>query len=156
MSGPRDSSQDNSSADQERVLGEPSNEELSQSGDDPAPPPGSVPLFREGGFKFPKALLEGGGSDILRNPITHGLQEYLLSESILDVNTSIEGVLLYMLEQAYANRDKNWPELLLSFSWFPRVLGDVGQAKRDARWQWITEHEPADPDSCLTTPGHTF
>ena len=62
MSGPRDSSQDNSSADQERVLGEPSNDEQSQNGDDPAPAPGSLSLFRDGGFKFPKALLEGAGS----------------------------------------------------------------------------------------------
>ena len=61
MSGPRDSSQDNSSADQERVLGEPSNDEQSQNGDDPAPAPGSLSLFRDGGFKFPKALLEGAG-----------------------------------------------------------------------------------------------
>ena len=95
MSGPQDSSQDNSSADQERVLGEPSNDEQSQNVNDHVPAPGSLSLFRDGGFKFPKALLEGGGSDILRNPIAHGLQEYLLSESILDVNTSIEGVLLY-------------------------------------------------------------
>ena len=62
MSGPRDSSQDNSSADQERVLGEPSNDEQSQNGDDPAPAPGSLSLFRDGGFKFPKALLEGAVS----------------------------------------------------------------------------------------------
>ena len=135
MSGPHESSQDTSSADQERVLREPSEDVQSQNGDDPVPAPGSLSLFRDGGFKFPKALLEGGGSDILRNPIAHGLQEFLLSESILDVNTSIEGVLLYMLEQALENGDKSWPELLKSFAWFPRVLFDVGPAKRDARWQ---------------------
>ena len=67
--------------------------------------------------------------------ICHGLQEFVLSESILDVNTSIEGVLLYMLEQALANGDKSWPELLKSFAWFPRVLFDLGPAKWDARWQ---------------------
>ena len=106
MSGSHESSEGISPEVQEGALREPSNDEQSQNGDDPAPAPGSLSLFRDGGFKFPKALLEGGGSDILRNPIAHGLQEFLLSESILDVNTSIEGVLLYMLEQALANRDK--------------------------------------------------
>ena len=103
MSGPHDSSQDTSPADQERVLSEPSDDVQSQNGDDPSPAPGSLSLFRDGGFKFPKALLEGGGFDILRNPICHGLQEFVLSESILDMNTSIEGVLLFMLQQALAN-----------------------------------------------------
>ena len=156
MSGPHDSSQDNSSADQERVLGEPSNEEQSQSGDDPAPPPGSVPLFREGGFWFPKALLEGGGSGILSNPIAFGVQDYLVSESIFDVNTSMEGVMLFMLRNALQNKGKNWPELLLWFSSFPRVLSDVSQAKRDARWQWITAHEPGNPEDLVGTPRHSF
>ena len=64
--------------------------------------------------------------------------------------------MLFMLKNALQNKGKNWPELLGGFSWFPRVLSEVGQAKRDARWQWITEHEPADPDTCLTTPRHTF
>ena len=95
MSGPHDSSQDTSPEDQERALLEPSNDVQVQDGDDPVPAPGSLSLFRDGGFKFPKALLEGGGFDILRNPICHGLQEFVVSDSILDVNTSIEGVLLY-------------------------------------------------------------
>ena len=142
MSGSNDSSQDTSPADQERVLCEPSEDVQSQNGDDPSPALGSFSLFRDGGFKFPKAPLEGGGFEILQDPICHGLQPFVLSESILDLNTSIEGVLLYMLEQASKNGENNWPELLISFSWFPRVLGDVGQAKRDARWQWITAHEP--------------
>ena len=46
---------------QERVLGEPSGDEQSQNGDDTTPPPGSLSFFRDGSFKFPKALLEGGG-----------------------------------------------------------------------------------------------
>ena len=70
MSGPHDSSQDTSPADQERVLCEPSEDVQSQNGDDPVPAPGSLSLFRDGGFKFPKALLEGGGFDILRNPMS--------------------------------------------------------------------------------------
>ena len=32
----------------------------------------------------------------------------------------------------------------------------MSQAKREASWQWITEHEPADPDACATTPRHSF
>ena len=119
MSGPHESSQDNSSADQERVLGEPSNYEQSQHGDDPVPSPGSVPLFREGGFKFPKALLEGGGSGILSNPIAFGLQEYLLSESIFDVNTSIEGVILFMLRNALDNKGKIGLSCYWGFLGFP-------------------------------------
>ena len=114
MSGSLDSSQDLGLADQDRILGEPQ-EELPEHGNDPVPTPGSVSLFGEGRLRFPKALLEGGGSGILSNPIAFGLQEYLLSESILDLNTSIEGVLLYMLEQASKNGEKNWPELLISF-----------------------------------------
>ena len=62
MSGPLDSSQDLGLADQDRVLGEPVDEQLPESGNSPAPSPGSVPLFGEGKFWFPKALLEGGGA----------------------------------------------------------------------------------------------
>ena len=154
QSGPPDSVKDLGLETQAGDLGEP--KELPKSGDGLAPTPSSVSFFGEGKFWFPKALLEGGGSGILSNPIVFGLQEYLLSESIFDVNTSIEGVMLYMLCHALANKGKNWPELLLGFSWFPRVLSDVSQAKRDARWQWITEHEPEDPDSLKTIPKHSF
>ena len=66
----------------------------------------------------------------------------------------MEGVLLYMLEQALANRDKNWPELLLSYAWFPSVLAEVSQPKRTARWEWIASHEPADPADLDATPRH--
>ena len=156
MAGSLESVPDLGLGTQDRNLGETVNEQLPETGDAPAPVPGSDSFFGEGKFRFPKSLLEGGGSGILSNPIAFGLQEYLLSESILDVNTSIEGVLLYMLRHALANKGKNWPELLLGFSWFPRVLSDVSQAKRDARWQWITEHEPVDPDACATTPRHSF
>ena len=156
MSGLLDSSQDNSSLVQERVLVEPSNDEQTQNGDDTTPPPGSLSFFRDGSFKFPKALLEGGGFEILRNPIARNLQEFLLSASIFDVNTSMEGVLLYMLEQALANRDKNWPELLLSYAWFPSVLAEVSQPKRTARWEWIISHEHAEPADLDATPHHSF
>ena len=55
MSGSHDSSQDTSPADQERVLREPSEDVQSQNGDNPVPAPGSLSLFRDGGFKFQKA-----------------------------------------------------------------------------------------------------
>ena len=154
QSGPPDSVKDLGLETQEGDHGEP--KEQPKSGNGPAPSPGSVSFFGEGKFRFPKALLEGGGSGILSNPIAFGVQDYLVSESIFDVNTSIEGVMLFMLRNALQNKGKNWPELLMGFSWFPRVLGDVSQAKRDARWQWITEHEPADPDSLKTIPKHSF
>ena len=92
----------------------------------------------------------------MSNPIAFGLQDYFLSEGIFDVNTSIEGVMLFMLRNALDNKGENLPELLLGFSWFPRVLSDVSQAKRDACWQWITEHEQEDPDSLKTIPKHSF
>ena len=83
---------------------EPPVGEQSNHGDDstpPAPPPGSLVLFKEqGNPKFPKALLVGGGFDILANPICSGVSEWLVSASVLDLNTSIEGVLLHMLRNA--------------------------------------------------------
>ena len=71
------------------TLGEPSNDAPPQNDDDPTPPPGSLALFRDGGFKFPKALLVVGGFNILSNPICKGLREWFVSESILELNTSI-------------------------------------------------------------------
>ena len=68
----------------------------------------------------------------------------------------MEGVLLYMLEQALANRDKNWPELLLSYAWFPSVLAEVSKPKRTACWEWIISHEPAEPAALDATPRHAF
>ena len=73
MSGLSDSSQANGPEVQEEVLVEPSTDEQSQNGDDAAPPPGSLSFFRDGSFKFPKALLKGGGFEILRNPIACNL-----------------------------------------------------------------------------------
>ena len=36
--------------------------------------------------------MEQGGSGILSNPMCHGMNEYLLSTSVFDLTTSIEGV----------------------------------------------------------------
>ena len=136
---------------------EPPNGEQANHGDDSTPPPGSLALFKEqGNPKFPKALLVGGGFDILANPICSGVSEWLVSASVLDLNTSIEGVLLHMLRNALANRDKSWPELLKNFDWFPKVLFDIGQPKRDACWEWIQSKKPEDPTIFEGTPHHTF
>ena len=135
---------------------EPSNDEPALNANDPAPPLGSLALFRDGSFKFPKALLVGGGFKILSNPICQGLSEWMVSESVLDLNTSTEGVLLFMLRNALANGDKSWAELLKSFDWFPKVLFDIGQPKQDARWTWIESKQPADLDNLEETPHHSF
>ena len=132
MSGSLDSASDLGLGAKDRNLGEHVPEQLPETGDAPAPTPGSVSFFGEGKFRFPKSLLEGGGSGILSNPIAFGMHEYLLSESVFGLNISIEGVMLFMLNNALQNKGKNWPELLGGFSWFPRVLSEVGQAKRDA------------------------
>ena len=81
--------------------------------------------------------------------MVNGMHEYLLSASVFpDLTTSIEGVMLFALENALQNQGKNWPELLDGYGWFPSVLSQVSPAKRQARWQWITQHEPVDPDTC--------
>ena len=148
MAGSLDSVSDLGLETQDRNLGETVNEQLPETGDTPAPVPGSDSFFGEGKFRFPKVLLEQGGSGILSNPMCHGMHEYLLSASVFDLNTSIEGVILFALNNSLQNQGENWPEILGGYSWYPRVLSDVGTAKREAYWQWIIKHEPADPDTC--------
>ena len=126
---------------------EPPKSEQNKNGDDSTSPPGSLPLVSEhGNPRFPKVLLVGGGFDILGNPINLGYSEWLVSETALDLHTSIEAVLLNLVQNALDNRDKKWPELLRSFSWFPKALLEVSQAKRDNRWDWINSKKPADAD----------
>ena len=156
MSGPPDSSDGVTPEVREGDPSEAPTVEQAQNGNDPAPPPGSLSFFREEGYKFPKALLVGGGFNILANPICNGLQPWILSESILDLDTSIEGVLLFMLQTALENGDKQWPDLLKSFAWFPRVLFDVGQSKRDACWLWIQSLEPDNHADLEGAPRHSF
>ena len=121
------------------------NGEQANDGDNSTPPPGSLPLFKEqGNPRFPRALLVVGGFDILANPINTGMSEWLVSVTALDLNTSIEAVLLHLVCNALDNRDKSWPGLLKSFPWFPKALLDISPAKRDARWDWIQSKKPAD------------
>ena len=156
MSGSHDSSDGIASEVQEGNLREAPNVEQAPPVNEPAPPPGSLSFFREGSYKFPKALLVGGGFDILANPMCSGLQPFILSESILDLDTSIEGVLLFMLQKSLENGGKKWPELLKSFAWFPKVLFDIGQTKRTARWLWIESQEPDDHADFAEAPRHSF
>ena len=124
---------------------EPPNGEQLIDGDDSTSPPGSLPLIKEqGNPRFPKALLVGGGFEILANPINQGMSEWLVSATALDLHTSIEAVLLHLVRNALENRDKSWPGLLKSFPWFPKALLDISPAKRDNRWDWIQSKKPAE------------
>ena len=124
---------------------EPPNGEQSIDGDDSTSPPGSLPLISErGNPRFPKALLVEGGFKILANPINQGMSEWLVSATALDLHTSIEAVLLHLVHNALVNRDKSWPALLKSFSWFPKALLEISPAKRDNRWDWIQSRKPAE------------
>ena len=126
---------------------EPPNGEQIIDGDYSTSPPGSLPLVTErGNPRFPKDLLVGGGFEILSNPINFGYSEWLVSATALDLHTSIEAVLLNLVDNALKNRDKKWPELLRLFPWFPKALLEVSQAKRDNRWDWINSKKPADTD----------
>ena len=109
-------------------------------------PPGSLPLISErGNPKFPRALLVGGGFDILANPICQGgMPEWLVSATALDLHTSIEAVLLHLVSNAFKNRDKSWPGLLKSFDWFPKAVLEISPAKREERWDWIISKKPED------------
>ena len=123
----------------------PPTSEHDNNGDDSTSPPGSLPLVSErGNPRFPRDLLVGGGFEILSNPINFGYSEWLVSATALDLHTSIEAVLLNLVDNALKNRDKKWPELLRSFSWFPKALLEVSQAKRQARWDWINSRKPED------------
>ena len=89
---------------------EPPKSEQPKNGDDSTSPPGSLPLISErGNPRFPKALLVGGGFEILSNPINLGYSEWLVSATALDLHTSIEAVLLNLVDNALKNRDKKWP-----------------------------------------------
>ena len=156
MSGPPECASDLGHEGQEGDLGESVNEQLPPTGDAPAHVPGSDSLFGEGKLRFPPSLLEQGGCGILVNPMGEGCHEYLLSASVFDLTTSIEGVMLFILERALNNTEANWPALLNNYNWFPRGLSKVGAAKRLARWQYIMSKEPEDPDSCSVTTRHSF
>ena len=75
--------------------------------------PGSAPLITEhGNPRFPRALLDRGGHEILGIPMNMGLPDWVTSATGLELHVSIEAVLLNLVEHAYKHEDANWPELL--------------------------------------------
>ena len=69
----------------------------------------------------------------------------LTSATALELHVSIEAVLLNLVEHALKHEDANWPGLLRLYGWFPKALLEIGQSKRQARWDWIMSKKPEDP-----------
>ena len=110
------------------------------------PDPGSVPLVSErGSLKFPKALLDRGGYEILAMPLNKGLPVWVTHVNVLELHVSIEAVMLNLVDHALQNKDANLPEMLRMYAWFPSGLLDVSQAKRKLRWDWIMSKDPMVP-----------
>ena len=64
---------------------------------------GSISLFGDGKLRFPNFLWNLGGHDILVNPLSKDVPEFLLQEGIFDLEVSVEATLLYILDQAVKN-----------------------------------------------------
>ena len=110
------------------------------------PDPGSVPLVSEhGNPKFPRTLLDRGGYEILKMPLNKGLPVWVTAADVLELNVSIEAVLLNLVEHALQNKDANLPDMLRMYEWFPSGLLDVPQPKRKLRWDWIMSKDPLEP-----------
>ena len=61
--------------------------------------------------------------------LSKDVPEFLLQEGIFDFEVSVEGTLLYILDQAVKNGGERL-KLLYYYSWFPKGLKGVGQQKR--------------------------
>ena len=110
------------------------------------PDPGSVPLVSErGNLKFPRALLDRGGYEILGMPLNKGLPVWVTHVNALELHVSIKAVLLNLVDHALQNKDANLPEMLRMYAWFPSGLLDVNQAKRKLCWDWIMSKDPMVP-----------
>ena len=110
------------------------------------PDPGSVPLVSEhGNPKFPRALLDRGGYEILGMPLNKGLPVWVTAVNVLELHVSIEAVLLNLVDHALQNKDANLPEMLRMYEWFPSGLLDIPQSKRKLRWDWIMSKDPMEP-----------
>ena len=87
---------------------EPTEVEHDNSADIADPDPGSVPLVSEhGNPKFPRALLDRGGYEILGMPINKGLPVWVTTVNALELHVSIEAVLLNLVDHALQNKDAN-------------------------------------------------
>merc|ERR1711891_83981 len=110
------------------------------------PEPGSVPLINEqGNPKFPRALLERGGYDMLRMSLNKGLPAWVTAANVLELNVSIETVLLNIVWYALQSQDADIVSMLRLYDWFPSGLLDVHQSKRTVRWDWIMSKDPGEP-----------
>ena len=128
----------------------PTEVEHSKTADIADPEPGSVPLVSErGNPKFPKALLERGGYDILRMSLNKGLPVWVTAANVLELNVSIEAVLLNIVWHALQSQDADLINMLRLYDWFPSGLLEVHQSKRKLRWDWIMSKDPLEP----TIPG---
>ena len=88
----------------------PGSQEMSQSepstveqppADKVAPPePGSISMFGDGKFRFPTFLWNLSDYDILENPMSLDIPEFLLSEEVFSLEVSIEATMLYLLDCA--------------------------------------------------------
>ena len=124
----------------------PTEVEHSKTADIADPEPGSVPLVSErGNPKFPKALLERGGYDILRMSLNKGLPVWVTAANVLELNVSIEAVLLNIVWHALQSQDADLINMLRLYDWFPSGLLEVHQSKRKLRWDWIMSKDPLEP-----------
>ena len=99
------------SAETEEV--EPTEVEHDITADISVPEPGSVPLVSEhGNPKFPRALLDRGGYDILRMPLNKGLSDWVTRAGVLKLDISIEAVLLNLTWHALLGKDANLHDML--------------------------------------------
>ena len=116
------------------------------------PEPGSVPLINEqGNPKFPRAFMERGGYEMLRMSFNKGLPAWVTSPSVLELNVSIETVLLNITWYVLQSNDADVISMLRLYDWYPSGLLDVHQDKRTERWDWLMSKDPGEP----AVPGST-
>ena len=96
---------------------EPIDIEPPNSNEEIPPVPGSVALFGDGKLRFPNYRWNLGGFDILSNPLGKDVPPYMLQEGILDLEVSVEAVMLHILDQAVQHGGKglNFCEPILGF-----------------------------------------
>ena len=123
------------------------------------PEPGSVPLIKEqGNPKFPRALMERGGYDMLGMSFNKGLPAWVTSTNVLELSTSIEAVLLNITWYVLQTKDADIINMLRIYDWYPGGLLEIAQDKRSLRWDWIMAKDPkvsTEPGS-VGPPQHAF
>ena len=123
------------------------------------PEPGSVPLIKEqGNPKFPRTLMERGGYDMLRMSFNKELPAWVTSTHVLELNTSIEAVLLNITWFVLQTKDADIINMLRLYDWYPGGLLEIAQDKRTLRWDWIMAKDPkvsTEPGS-VGPPQHAF